>query len=228
MKLATIPRVMRRLLLAFLCAVPLFVAAEPFTDICDQQLSPADAQVHIRIADPAISFALSAREIRSASGVDLPGVSLGLTRVERGTEQRVAFVTLTSSLDGRVCARPRIDLTLVLRRVGIYVASELAGNDCLVSAVWHHELRHFAIWQETLSNAAAELERLLQRHYDGAVLVGSEAQIRAQVERDLRGRWAREIDVLLARGDVEHELLDGRDALSHSQWCEGALTREPR
>jgi hypothetical protein len=43
---------MRRLLFAFLCAVPLFVAAEPFTDICDQQLSPAHAQVHIRIADP--------------------------------------------------------------------------------------------------------------------------------------------------------------------------------
>ena len=220
--------VMRRLLAGFLYAVPLLVAADPFTDICDQQLPPAGAQVHTRVADPAISFALRAGEIRGLSGVALPGVSLGLTRVEHGTEQQVSLSRLTSSLDGRVCARPRIDLTLVLHRVDIYVASELAGNDCLVSAVWQHELRHFAIWQETLSNAASELERLMQRHYDGAVLVGSDAEIGAELERDLRGRWAREIDVLLARGDVEHELLDGRDALSHSQWCEGALTREPR
>jgi hypothetical protein len=216
---------MRYLLAACLCVVAPLAAANPFADLCEQQLSPATVQVHTRIADPAISFALGARDIESLSGVALPGVSLGLTRVERGVEQQLAFSSLRSRADGRVCARPRIGLTLVLRRVDIYVARELAGNDCLAAAVWHHELRHFAIWQETLSSAAAELERLLRRHYEGLVFGVSDDEVRGRVEGDLRERWVREIDALVARGDVEHELLDGRDALGHAEWCDGALTR---
>jgi hypothetical protein len=208
-----------------LCAVLPLAAAEPFADICRQQVPPAPIQVRTRVADPTISFALSAGEIQSLSGVALPGVSLGLTRVERSVEQRVSFSMLRSSADGRVCMRPQLDLALVLRRVDIYVARELVSNECLTAAVWHHELRHFAIWQETLSRAAAELEGLLRQEYEEPVLGASEDEIRARVEGDLRARWRREIDALIARGDVEHELLDGRDSVGHAEWCDGALAR---
>jgi len=137
----------------------------------------------------------------------------------------VSFSMLRSSADGRVCMRPQLDLALVLRRVDIYVARELVSNECLTAAVWHHELRHFAIWQETLSRAAAELEGLLHQEYEEPVLGASEDEIRARVEGDLRARWRREIDALIARGDVEHELLDGRDSVGHAEWCDGALAR---
>jgi hypothetical protein len=72
---------------------------------------------------------------------------------------------------------------------------------------------------------AAELERLMQAHYDGLVLLGTEAEVRAEVDRDLRGRWANEIETLSARGEIEHELLDARDAQNDSGWCDGALRR---
>jgi hypothetical protein len=204
---------------------PVLGCAEPFIDVCNQQLPPAQVQVGTSVAEPRISFSLSAKEIRPLSGTALPGVSLGLTRVDKRVEQQIAFFTLRQELDGRVCARPRIDITLALRNVDMYVARELSGDDCLVGAEWRHELRHYAIWQETLAAAAAEVERLMQRHYDGAVLAGSEEEIRAQIESDLRGRWAREVEALIARANVEHELLDGRDALSYGEWCDGALKR---
>jgi hypothetical protein len=216
---------LRSLSTTLLCAVLPLAAAEPFADICRQQLPPAPIHVRTQVANPTISFALGAGEIQALSGVALPGVSLGLTRVERSVEQQLSLSTLRSSADARVCARPQLDLALVLRRADIYVARELVSNECLTAAVWHHELRHFAIWQETLSRAAAELEGLLHREYEEPVLGASEAEIQAQIEGDLRERWMREVDALIARGDVEHELLDGRDSVGHADWCDGALVR---
>jgi hypothetical protein len=215
----------RLLLLAAALCVPAAVSAEPFTEICDQQLPPARVQVRAQFAAPAISFALSVSEIKPLSGTTLPGVSLGLTRVETRVERKVAFNLLQGVGDGRTCARPQIDLTLELYRANIYVASELAGDDCLVAEVWHHELRHFGIWQETLSTAASELERLMQSHYDGLVLLGTKAEVRGQIDRDLRERWAQEIEALIARGNIDQELLDARDAQEAAGWCDGALSR---
>jgi hypothetical protein len=201
------------------------LSAEPFADICDQQLPPARVEVRAHVAAPKVSFALSAAEIRSLSGTGLPGVSLGLTRVETRVERQVAFNMLRATGDGNVCARPQIQLTLVVHRADVYVASELAGEDCLVAAVWHHEMRHFGIWQETLSAAASELERMMRAFYDGAVLLGGEDEVRGQIGRDLDRRWADEVEALIARGKIEHELLDARDARDASTWCDGALPR---
>lgn len=216
---------MRILLAAVLWAAAFPLSAEPFTEICAQQLPPARVQVRAQFAEPKISFALSAQQIKPLSGTPLPGVSLGLTRVETRVQQQVAFDMLRATADGRLCARPQIVLTLVLHRADVYVASELAGEDCLVAAVWHHELRHFAIWQETLNAAASELERMMQSHYHGVVLLGGEEEVRGQIERELQGRWADEVEALVARGDIEHQLLDARDAQEAPGWCDGALPR---
>ena len=219
---------MRRVLAAIIAVMPGLAWAEPFIDLCNQQLPPARVQVRTTVAEPKISFELSAKEIGQLSGTALPGVSLGLTRVDQRVQRQVEFFTLRQPVDGRMCARPRIDIIIVLREVDVYVARELVGDDCLIAEVWHHELRHYAIWQETVAQAAAELERMMQRHYDGVVLTGSADEIGAQVENELRVRWARELDALIARGDIDHQLLDGRDALGHAQWCDGALLKSGR
>jgi hypothetical protein len=216
---------MRILFAAGLWAASVVVSAEPFTEICNQQLPPARVHVRTHFAAPVISFALSASQIKPLAGTALPGVSLGLTQVETRVDQHVAFDMLRATVDGRICARPQIDLTLVLDRADIHVASELIGNDCLIDKVWHHELCHFAIWQETLSTAASEVERLMQSHYEGLVLLGTEDEVREQIQDDLRGRWAQEIEALTARGNGEQELLDARDAQEAPAWCDGALSR---
>ena len=133
-----------------------------------------------------MSFALGAREIKSLSGITLPGVSLGLTQVETRVDNRVSLSLLRSVVDGRACARPDIELTIVLHRAHVYVARELVGNDCAVAAVWHHELRHFAIYQETLNEAASEVERLMRAHYEDLILFGTEEEIRAQVAHEVQ------------------------------------------
>jgi hypothetical protein len=216
---------MRILLAALLGSAPFSLLAEPLTDQCNRQLPPPHVEVRASFAEPAISFALSAREIKPLSGTTLPGVSLGLTQIETRVEKRVSLSTLRSVVDGRACARPNIELTLALHRARIYVASELAGDDCAVAAVWHHELRHFAIYQETLNDVASEVQRLMRAHYEGLLLLGTEDEIRAQIEQDLQLRWIREIDVMTARGNIEHELLDARDAQNDFTWCDGALLR---
>ena len=216
---------MRTLFAALLVAAPLSLLAEPPADLCSRQLPPPRIQVRASFAEPAISFALSAREIKSMSGITLPGVSLGLTQVETRVDNRVSLSVLRSAVDGRACARPghRADDHASPRH--IYVARELTGNDCAVAAVWHHELRHFAIHQETLIEAANEVERLMRAHYEDLILFGTEDEIRAQVQHDLQQRWTPEIDAMAARGNIEHELLDARDAPDASTWCDGALLR---
>jgi hypothetical protein len=216
---------MRFLITALLWAAPLLASAEPLMDLCERQLPAAHIRVRASFAEPEISFALGAREIEPLAGATHPGVSLGLTQVETRVEQRVSLSTLRTNGDPRVCARPQIELTLMLHRARIHVARELVGNECAVAAVWHHELRHFGIYQETLIAAASDVERLMLNYYDGVVLVGTEDEVLAQIERDLRERWAREIDALTARGNIEQELLDARDAQYDETLCDGALQR---
>src|SRR5262245_20697933 len=216
---------MRTLAVALLLVWPLSIFAEPLPDQCNRQLPPPNSQVHATFAAPALSFELDAREIQSLSGMTLPGVSLGLTQVETRVDNRVSLSMLRSKVDGRACAHPNIQLTIVLQRARVYVARELVGNDCAVAAVWHHELRHFAIYQETLNETASEVERLMRSHYADQTLFGTEEEIRAQIAHDLQTRWMREIDTLRTRGDIEHELLDARDADGSSTWCNGALLR---
>jgi hypothetical protein len=216
---------MRTLLFALFLAAPPSLLAEPLPDQCNRQLPPPHIQVRATFAAPAMSFELTAREIKSLSGINLPGVSLGLTQVETRVDNRVSLSMLRTVVDGRACGRPDIQLTIVLQQARVYVARELVGNDCAVAAVWHHELRHFAIYQETLNETASEVERLMRAHYEDQILFGTEDEIRAQIAQDVQTRWMHEIDALRARGNIEHELLDSRDAENTSSWCDGALLR---
>jgi hypothetical protein len=218
---------MRPLLLsvALLAAAAPPGRADPFAQHCDQALPPARIQVRASFAEPAISFDLTAAQIKPLSQTTQPGVSFGLTQVETRVEQRVAVQALASRIDQRLCGRPDIDLTLALHGARIHVARELLGNDCAVAAVWHHEMRHFAIYQETLTEVAAEVERLMLGHYRDMVLIGTEREIRDEIQRDLRERWAREIEVLQRRGNAEHEALDARDGAVDEAVCGGALAR---
>jgi hypothetical protein len=216
---------MRILLLVLLAAAPVSLSAEPLPDQCDRELPPLRVQVRATFAEPAMSYALSAQEIKSLSGMTLPGVSLGLTQIETHVDTRLSLPMLRSKVDGRVCARPHIQLTISIPSARVYVARELVGNDCAVAAVWHHEMRHFAIHQETLNDTASEVERLMRAHYGDLIMFGREHEIRAQIAHDVQVRWMREIDVLTARGNIEHELLDARDSENTSTWCDGALLR---
>jgi hypothetical protein len=65
----------------------------------------------------------------------------------------------------------------------------------------------------------------MRAHYDGTVLVGSEDEMREGVERELRERWALEIEAMETRSNLEHEALDARDAQSDNTLCDGALAR---
>jgi hypothetical protein len=200
--------------------------ADSFAAHCGQVLPPARIQVRASFAEPAISFDLTAAQIKPLSQTTQPGVSFGLTQVETRVEQRVSVQALASKLDQqRLCGRPEIELTLALYRARIHVARELLGNDCAVAAVWHHEMRHFAIYQESLTEVAAQLERMMIGHYRDAVLVGTEREIREEIQRDLRERWAREIEVLQSRANSEHEALDARDGAVDEAVCGGALAR---
>jgi hypothetical protein len=200
-------------------------SAEPFEQQCQQQLPPARVQVRATFADPRISFDLTAAQIQPLARVSQPGVSFGLTQTALRVDQKVSLNALVSNLDARICARPDIELTLALYRADIYVARELVGNDCAVAAVWHHELRHFAIDQETLQGVALEVQDLMASHYRDQVLIGPEADIRRRLEDEMETRWAREIEVLQERANAQHVAHDEQDAQNDRTACDGALAR---
>jgi hypothetical protein len=216
---------MRGLIVCVLCATPLLVWAESLVEYCNRQLPPAQVEVRTALADPSISFEMSAAQIEQMARTGRTEIHLGLTQVETHMEPRVAFAILSSAAGQRLCARPRIEVTLALDRARVHVARELVGDECAVAAVWHHELRHFAIVQESLASTASELERMMRAYYDGAVLLGSEAEARGQIEREFRGRWASEFETLQARGNLAHEALDAQEAQAESTVCDGALAR---
>lgn len=216
---------MRALMAWLLCATPLLGRAESLAELCDRQLPAAQVEVRVTFGEPAISFELTAAQIKLMARTARPGVHFGLTQVETRIEPRVSFATLRDAAQRRLCARPRIELTLALHRARVYVARELVGDECAVAAVWHHELRHFAISQESLSATAGELERMMRAHYDGAVLLGSEVEVQEQIVRELRERWALEFEALQARGNLAHSALDAQDAQADEALCQGALAR---
>jgi len=216
---------MRALIVCLLCATPLLVWAESLPEFCNRQLPPAQVEVRTAFAEPSISFDFSAVQIEQMARTRRAEVHFGLTQVETHMEPRVSFAILSSAGGQRLCARPRIEVTLALDRARVNVARELVGNECAVSLVWHHELRHFAIVQETLGSTAGELERMMRAYYDGLVFVGSEAEAQEQIEREFRGRWTSEFETLQARGNLAHEALDAQDAQAESTLCDGALAR---
>jgi len=216
---------MRALIVWLLCATPLFAQAESLTDLCNRQLPPAQVEVRTAFAEPSISFDFSAAQIEQMAHAGKPQVHFGLTQVETHMEPRVSFAVLSSAAGQRLCARPHIEVTLALDRARVNVARELVGDECAIAAVWHHELRHFAIVQESLATTAGELERMMRAYYDGAVLVGSEAEAQRQIEGEFRGRWVLEFETLQARGNLAHEALDAEDAQAQETVCDGALVR---
>jgi hypothetical protein len=215
---------MRALIAWLLCTMPLLGRAESLAEFCDRQLPPAQVEVRVTFDEPAISFELTAAQIKHMARTAHPGVHFGLTQVETTIEPRVSFATLRGA-QRELCARPRIELTLALHRARVYIAHELVGDECSVAAVWHHELRHFAISQESLSATAGELERMMRGHYNGAVLLGSETEVQEQLERELRERWALEFEALQAQGNLAHAALDAQDAQVDEALCHGALAR---
>jgi len=216
---------MRALIVWLLCAAPLFARAESLAEFCNRQLPPAQVEVRTAFAEPSISFDFGAAQIEQMAHTEKPRVHFGLTQVETHMDPRVSFAVLSSAAGQRLCARPHIEVTLALDRARVNVARELVGDECAIAAVWHHELRHFAIVQESLSTTAGELERMMRAYYDGAVLLGSEAEAQDQIERDFRGRWASEFETLQARGNLAHEALDAEDAQAQATVCDGALIR---
>lgn len=218
-------RSMRALIAWLLLTTPLLGRTESLGEFCDRQLPPAQVEVRVTFDEPLISFVLTAAQIKQMASTAQAGVHFGLTQVETRMERRVSFVTLRDAADRGLCARPRIELTLALRRAQVFVARELVGNECAVAAVWHHELRHFAISQESVSATAGELERMMRAHYNGAVLLGSESEVQEQIEREMRERWALEFEALQTRNNQAHADLDAQDAQADEALCHGALAR---
>jgi hypothetical protein len=216
---------MRALLAWLMCATPLFVRGETLAEFCDRQLPAVQVEVRATVAEPSISFELSAAQIKQIARNAQPGVQFGLTEVETRMEQRASFTTLRGAAERPLCARPRIELTLALYRARVNVARELVGDECAVAAVWHHELRHFAISQEALAAAASELERMMRAYYEGAVLFGSEIEVQEQIEREFHERWALEFEALQARDNLAQAALDAQDAQLDERLCDGALAR---
>jgi len=221
---------MRALIVRLLCAAPLFATsllgwAESLAELCNRQLPPAQVEVRTAFAEPAISFDFSAAQIEQMAHTGKPQVHFGLTQVETHMEPRVSFAVLSSAAGQRLCARPHIEVTLALERARVNVARELVGDECAIAAVWHHELRHFAIVQESLASTAGELERMMRAYYDGLVVMGSEAEAQRQIEGEFRRRWVSEFETLQVRGNLAHEALDAEDAQAQATVCNGALVR---
>jgi len=138
-------------------------AASPgFTQRCDALV--AEARINVAFEDTAVT------RDNSRTLAELKNLSrktsgphhqvYGLTQAQAGARY-VIRAALVADSDGRVCAVPSIDVTIMLTDLTVYLASELVDG-CKRAIVDEHELEHVGIWRSHLRAGSRLLEPALR------------------------------------------------------------------
>ena len=108
--------------------------------------------------------------------------TVGLTQARLGYESTLESHGLQDR-GGRVCARPNITLVFTATPMTVYVAREVADDDCRRKAIREHEMKHVAVYQEYLPLLVGRARQQLNTLYGSEVVYGSDAKASQQAMR---------------------------------------------
>ena len=202
-------------------------SAEP-PAACLARLPPAHVAVTTAYAIPQVNFRHSAGEIRLQLGSGAQSIALGMTQASTSFILDISLTAVSLRDPRRLCARPRIELTLRHSVMEVWLASEIQHDECVADVVLKHELRHVEIERETLAAAAGAMQALLSAYYAERAYLGSEDEIKAELADEFEHRWAVELNALLQAGNGKHLTHDQTDATHDAQACAGELVRVAR
>jgi len=134
------------------------------------RLPAASITVHV----PVVSF----REDESQSYEALSQLSeitgtshrtVGLTQARLSYASTLETRGLEDRRNGRVCARPGIEVTLAVAPMTVFIAREYAHDACRRAATYAHEMKHVEVYRAFVQEGAERLRRELPSVLGGHV-----------------------------------------------------------
>jgi len=84
-------------------------------------------------------------------------LTFGLTTGNFSHDTQFELRSVDDSIGGRTCGSPNLRVELSMQPVVLYVAKEVAEARCPRGATFKHELKHVAVFRQTLDDAAHDL-----------------------------------------------------------------------
>jgi hypothetical protein len=98
---------------------------------------------------------------RLHAGAGSPHRTMGLTLTRLGHDATIDFVGITDPARARTCFRTQVRVELSMRPLTVYVAREAADDPCLRTVIREHEMKHVAVYDAYLQEAAEDLAQAL-------------------------------------------------------------------
>lgn len=220
---------MPRRLFAILLVLPLWLAAgqaraDAFDAACEVEARTA-VVVETRF-DPGevlVDTSRSAGELTAMKSLGGRWRTSGLTTMTQQMGIR-AWTRVLQAPDGRGCALPRFELTLVVQPQRVYVGREFARGSCSFDEILAHEMRHVRANREHAARVAATFEARLRQAFAESPLRGEPGSLNARVLRLLESEWLPRLKRELEAGDAAHPVIDTeQEFMRLSQACGGEV-----
>ena len=136
----------------------------------------------------ALDYTRSEPELtRLHAGAASPHRTMGLTLTRLGHDAEIDFIGVNDPARGRTCFRTQVRVELFMRPLTVYVAREAADDPCLRTVIHEHELKHVAVYDAYLQEAADGLAREIPAELGNEVrYTDDEAGARRDVEVRVR------------------------------------------
>ena len=170
----------------------------PFERVCASQLPPTRVDITTAPVSYDIDTSRSYSELTALSpDAGAFDRALGLTLTQIGYESLTELQGIEQSRGGRVCVRPAIRITLAMKPMTVYVASEYHGDACREAVILEHERKHVALYSEFIRMLARELRSAVSADFGDTIFYATD---RAQAEREIRERLGVYLEPMLREG----------------------------
>ena len=170
----------------------------PFESVCARQLPRTQVDITTDPVRYDIDRSRSYRELTALSpDAGALDRALGLTLTQIGYESFTELQGIEQSRGGRVCVRPAIRITLALKPMTVYIASEYRGDSCREAAILEHERKHVAVYSEFIGLLARELRGAVTADFGDTIFYAAD---RAQAEQAVRDRLGVYLEPMLRDG----------------------------
>ena len=172
-----------------------------FEEHCARALPPTRVEVVDLAADHDTDFTRSYAEL-TRMGVEAEANErvIGLTRARIGHSATITVVGIEEPRSRRVCVRPEIRVELSLTPMTVFVGREFRDDSCRRSAIIEHELKHVAVYRDTLAAMTGEARDEIVRAYGNTVMLFAS---RDEAQREIEAALTAYLGPLLERSTRE-------------------------
>jgi len=167
----------------------------PFETVCERRLPPTRVEITTAPIAYDVDATKSYRELTDMSpDAGSYDRALGLTTTKVGYQSFTELQGIEEKPGGRACVRPVIRITLAMKPMMVYVASEYHGDACREAVILEHERKHVAVYSQFIAQLARELRESVTADFGNTIFYAPD---RAQADAQIRDRLGVHIEPLI-------------------------------